>query len=112
MPVPVHTGLDPAWIALVGTIFGGVGLKLVERWLGRSKERVDDATQIRDELRIEINSQRDEIKNLEAEVNRWRQEYYNLRDQHVKVQTELQIALERIKAENPPPPPIDPHLHQ
>jgi predicted RNase H-like nuclease (RuvC/YqgF family) len=101
-------GIDPAWIALIGTVFGGVGLKMAERALGRSKERSDDATQIRDELRIEIVSQRDEIKALEAEVEKWRAEYYNLRDQHVKMQTELTLALERLKAATPLDPPIKP----
>lgn len=88
--------LDPAWIALIGTIFGGIGLKFAEKWLGRSKERFDDALQIRDELRIEINAQREEIKELEADVERWRAEYYNLRDAHIKIQTELTLAMENL----------------
>lgn len=96
--------IDPAWIALIGTIFGGIGLKFAEKWLGRSKERTDDAAQIRDELRIEITSQRAEIKELELEVERWRTEYYNLRDAHVKVQTDLTLALQNIRRQTPETP--------
>lgn len=97
--------LDPAWIALIGTVCGGVGLKLAEHWLGRSRVKVDDAAKIRDELRIEITTQREEIKALEAEVNKWRSEYYDLRDEYVKMQTELTLALQRIKDNTPPPNP-------
>lgn len=89
--------VDPAWIALIGTISGGVGLKVAEHWLGRNKVKIDDATQIRDELRQEIIAQREEIKQLEADVIKWREEYYDLRDKYITLQTELTLSLQRIK---------------
>lgn len=91
--------LDPAWIALIGTLCGGVGLKLVEHWLGKSKVRVDDASRIRDELRLEITAQRTEIKGLEDDVDRWRKEYYDLRDKYIALQTDLTFALQKIRDE-------------
>jgi predicted nuclease with TOPRIM domain len=91
--------IDPAWLALVGTIFGGVGLKLLEIWLGRSKVRVDEAANIRSELRVEIASLREEVKSLENEVDKWREDYYDLRDKYATLNTEYLIALEKIKAE-------------
>lgn len=94
--------VDPAWIALIGTLCGGLGLRITEHFLGRSKVKVDDAAKIRDELRIEITSQRDEIKSLESEVNKWRAEYYDLRDKYIQMQTELTLALEKIKSQQPP----------
>jgi chromosome segregation ATPase len=100
--------LDPAWIALIGTVFGGAGLKAVETWLGKNRIRVDDAARIRDELRLEITAQREEIKQLETDVDKWRDEYYNLRDKYVELQTELTLALEKIRSYTPPEtPPID-----
>jgi len=93
------SGLDPAVIALIGTLFGGVVLKFAEHWLGKAKTSSDDAKQIREELRTQIVSQKDEINALEDEVNEWRSKYYDLRDSYIKVQTELQIALEKIKSE-------------
>lgn len=93
------SSIDPAWIALIGTLCGGLGLKITEHWLGRSKHKTDDAAKIRDELRIEITSQREEIKALEVEVDRWRSDYYDLRDAHIKLQTELTLALQKIKDE-------------
>ena len=92
-------GLDAAWIALIGTLFGGVVLKVTEHWLGKTKTAADDAKAIREELRSQITSQKAEIKELEDEVNEWRSKYYDLRDSYIKVQTELQIALEKIKRE-------------
>lgn len=93
------SGLDPAWIALIGTLFGGVVLKVTEHWLGKTKTATDDAKAIREELRSQITSQKDEIKTLEDEVNEWRSKYYDLRDSYMKVQTELTLALEKIKSE-------------
>ena len=89
--------LDPTVIALIGTIFGGVGLKAVEHWLGRSKIRTTDAVQIRDELRITITEQKAEIAALEKAVDKWREEYYDLRDKYVALQTDLTLALANIK---------------
>lgn len=91
--------IDPAWIALIGTLCGGAGLKLMEHWLGRTKVKVDEAAKLRDELRIEITSQRDEIKQLEKEVNQWRREYYDLRDKYSSLNSEYMIALEKLRAQ-------------
>lgn len=91
--------LDPAWIALIGTLCGGIGLKVMEHWLGKSKVKVDEASKLRDELRIEINAQREEIRALETEVNKWRADYYDLRDKYSTLNTEYLIALEKIKQE-------------
>lgn len=89
-------GLDPAWIALIGTLCGGVGLKVLEHWLGKSKVKVDEASKIRDELRLEIGALRDDVTRLETEVNNWREKYLDLRDTYAKLQTEYTIALARI----------------
>lgn len=91
--------LDPTWIALISTLCGGVGLKLAEHWLGRNKVRIDDAAKLRDELRLEITAQREEIKQLESDVDKWRKEYYDLRDKYINLQTELTLALQKIKDE-------------
>lgn len=103
--------IDPTWIAIIGTVCGGVGLKVAEHWLGRNKVKNEDAAHIRDELRIEINSQREEIKELEKDVIKWREEYYDLRDKYMKLDFDLAVALQKIKEvasapkqEQPPTP--------
>lgn len=92
-------GIDPAWIALIGTLCGGLGLKLLEHWLGKSKVKIDEATKLRDELRIEINAQRDEIKALEESVDKWRMDYFNLRDEFAKERTQSLIELNALKTQ-------------
>lgn len=90
-------GLDPAWIALIGTLCGGIGLKVLEHWLGKSKLRVDEASKLRDELRIEINAQRQEIKELEISVDKWRSEYYALKDEFIAEKTRYTLELDNLK---------------
>lgn len=90
--------LDPAWIALLGTVVATVGLKFTEHWLNRNKNQNDDAKQIRDELRIQIISQKEEIERIETELEAWRTKYYDLRDQFMTQNTELTIALDKLKA--------------
>jgi hypothetical protein len=67
--------------------------------MGRSQVRVDEAANLRNELRIEITALREEVKALEAEVDKWRTDYYDLRDKYSTLNTEYLIALEKIKAE-------------
>jgi chromosome segregation ATPase len=91
--------LDPAWIALIGTLCGGVGLKVLEHWLGKSQIKIDEAAKLRDELRIQLTQQGERIKALEDEVDEWREKFYDLRDKHSELNTQYLIALEKIKAE-------------
>lgn len=74
-----------AMLALYGTIFGGVGLKVVEAFLGRFKNKDDTATALRAELRQELSNLRDEARKLREEVDehdeavdQWRMKYWSL----------------------------------
>jgi uncharacterized protein YlxW (UPF0749 family) len=79
----VDSSVTEAWIALAGTITGGVGLKFVEYILGRSKYRDTLASSLRTELRVDLSALRlenqhlqDEIHDLEKSVDGWRDKYY------------------------------------
>jgi predicted nuclease with TOPRIM domain len=101
--------LDPAWIALIGTLCGGIGLKVLEHWLGRSKVKFDESTKLREELRVEVTGLRDEIKTLETEVDKWRKDYYDLRDKFSEVNALYTVALDKIRvAAEAAAKPIDP----
>lgn len=65
-------------VALVAALFGGGGLKFLEHILNRNKERADLATQLRDELRSEVNSLKDEVKGVDDALDEWRKRYYRL----------------------------------
>jgi uncharacterized coiled-coil DUF342 family protein len=95
--------LESAWIPLIGALFGGIGLKMLEYWLGRSKVKLDEASKIRDELRIEITSLREENRDLETQLNEWKGKYYDLRDKYTDLNTQLLLALQKIKDDAPKP---------
>lgn len=95
---------NDGFVALLGTIFGGAGLKIIESWLGRVKERATEAASMREELRREIESLRAQLiqadgeeLRLEGLVEEWRQKYYDLRDEKQKVVTDLTITLDKLK---------------
>lgn len=75
---------EPAFLALIGTVFGGVGLKIVESLLNRGKTQTDVAAQIRAELRTDVQALRDEIRKVETELDMWKAKYYALLDQFYK----------------------------
>lgn len=64
--------LDPAWIALIGTIFGGVGLKVVESWLSKT----DRQQVVRRDLHQEVSDLMARLDTVEAEVTHWRNAFY------------------------------------
>lgn len=82
--------LDPAWIALIATVCGGVGLKIVESWLGRSRVRINDATQIRDELRTSVTELRAENRLIETDRDSWRDKYYATLEKLIRLRTYAQ----------------------
>lgn len=74
-----------AYLALAGTVFGGVGLKIVEAVLGRSKNKNDGQHVFREELRAELaalrteaEKLRDESDELRDEIDTWRTRYFSL----------------------------------
>lgn len=103
-----------AWLVLIGTLFGGAGLRYVDHWLSKRKVALDEGAAWRKELREEVTAQKTEIDDLEAQVEVWRAKYYDLRDAYTELKVQLELALHRIKAEAnraekilPDPPPDD-----
>ena len=74
---------------------GGSGLKFIEGWLNRSKTKDDAASAFRNELREEVKSLRDELRSVEAEVDKWRAKYYETYVQLIAVQGELDASLRK-----------------
>lgn len=64
--------IPPAVWALLGALFGGVGLKIVEKFLNRSVE----ARATRQDYRLEIKELQDRLDKVESEVDTWRQRFY------------------------------------
>lgn len=66
------TSIPGPWLALIGTVFGGGGLKVIEYLLNRGKVKEDIATQLRNELREDLRELQKRVDELEAENDKWR----------------------------------------
>ena len=77
-------GINQAWLALIGALLGGSGLKVIEYWLNKSKTNDDTATDFRNELRTDIKELRVELAKTEEELDKWRVKYYALMDEFIK----------------------------
>ncbi|WMI33553.1 hypothetical protein SEA_KENREY_186 [Streptomyces phage Kenrey] len=87
--------ISQAWLALLGALLGGSGLKFIEHWLNRSKVKEDAAAQMRTELRDEIKVLREELRTVEDELDKWRGKYYELMDEFMKAKGDLAEALRK-----------------
>lgn len=79
--MPDLNGISEAWLALIGALLGGSGLKIIEHWLNKAKVKDDSATSFRKELRDEVTSLREELRKVEKELDEWRDKYYALMDE-------------------------------
>ena len=75
-------------IAIIGLFSGGVAtgfLKILEKFLGKAKDKAEQDSGIRSELRLELDRKlaevkqlKEEMRQLEAEADRWRVDYWTL----------------------------------
>jgi hypothetical protein len=112
--------IEPSAILIfLGTVLGGVGLRYIDHLLTRKRQTLDEGAAWRKELRDESNARKQEIDELEAEVDKWRTMYYDLRDKYTLLKVQLELALTQIKndadvAKNILPDPAElppPHDH-
>lgn len=90
--------IEPALLfSIIGALFGGVILKVVEGLMGRRKVKEDIATTIRDELRKEITELRDRIDLQDSQIADWKTKYFTLLEQFVGVKGELNFMMRRVK---------------
>lgn len=88
--------MEAAWIALIATLFGGAGLKIIESFLSRGQKKVDAATAMRDELRKEgellkkeAQTLREEIRTVEKELDAWKEKYFLLLQEFLEIKGQL-----------------------
>jgi peptidoglycan hydrolase CwlO-like protein len=70
--------------AIISAVFGGAGLKIIEKMLGKNDEAFKEAASIRQELRQQIEDLRKEVDALrekvtaaEQEADEWREKYWH-----------------------------------
>lgn len=94
--------MDTAWIALIGTVFGGAGLKVIEQILSRGQKGADTATQMREELRKESAGLKEELRTVEKELDAWKEKYFLLLQEYLEIKshmTHIEPPQEEKKAE-------------
>lgn len=89
--------ISQAWLALIGAVLGGSGLKFIEHYLSRPKIKDDSATAFRNELREEVKNLREELRKTEKELDEWRAKYYALVDEFSKAKLDRDQALKKIQ---------------
>jgi predicted nuclease with TOPRIM domain len=77
--------MSPTTWTFLGTIFGGVGLKLVEKWLNRNTEKLNQHK----DYRQQINELYERLDKVEAEVDLWREKYYRNEEEITKLRATL-----------------------
>jgi hypothetical protein len=81
--------MDPAWIALISTFLGGIGLRIAERVLARGQVRQDAATALREELRRESSALKEEVRLVEKELDLWKEKYFTLLQKYLELKAQL-----------------------
>lgn len=89
--------ISQAWLALIGAILGGSGLKFIEHYLSRPKIKDDSAAAFRTELREEVRMLREELRRVESDLDAWRAKYYLLMDEFQAAKIDRDTALHRIQ---------------
>ena len=70
--IELLSAIPAPFYVLIGTLFGGVMLKIVEGWYNRHHVVIDEKKDYRDEIK----DLRDRLDKVEAEVDEWRSRYY------------------------------------
>jgi F0F1-type ATP synthase membrane subunit b/b' len=83
------------FLALFSTVFAGVFLKIIEKVLNKKKEEVDEAVQIRKELREQVSNLKNEIDSLRKEVIEWREKYW----EQVKLTAQQNAVISELRSE-------------
>lgn len=81
--------------ALLSAVFGGAGVKLLEKLLSRRSDAFTESEKIRAELRAQLETSRKELDEWKTEADDWREKYWG----QVQVCIELQSENEKLKNE-------------
>lgn len=85
------------WIAIAAALFGGAGVKVIERWLNRGELKDDSALKLRTELRQELERLRKELDDTREELDLSREKYWQVVQQFNTARIELDNALNKIQ---------------
>jgi peptidoglycan hydrolase CwlO-like protein len=85
---------------LLSALFGGAGVKLLDKLLSKRGDAFSEATKIREELRSEIDTLRAEISARRTESDSWRGKYWEQVEENIQLKSEMEsmkLDLEELK---------------
>lgn len=69
--------------APLGALLGGIAAKIIDKILVKRSQTFLEATRLRDELRSENSTLRQQLEQLELDRNEWREKYYAVVESHI-----------------------------
>lgn len=93
--------MDAALIALIGTVCGGAGLKIIEHVLGRTKNKDDLAASLRAELRADIDRLRTELKDESTDADTWQARYWELKASTLIANSKADALINEVEERHP-----------
>lgn len=87
--------LSSGQIAAISGLLIGIGLRIVEKFLNKGKDNLEEHVALRKELREELDTVKEELYGLRKEVDEWREKYYD----QLTITTQLQSQIERLTNE-------------
>ena len=94
-------------LTFLGTVFAGAGLKWIEGWLRKAKDKDDTATNLRNELRTELTALKAEIQANEKELDDWKKKYFEVLQELLIMRVQLQEAQRLLAAHGQTIPVIE-----
>jgi hypothetical protein len=80
---------------LITAVFGGIGVKVLDKILSKRSDVFNESVKIREELRAQIDSLRKELEEWKSEADEWRRKYW----EQVEVNISQKSLLETLRAE-------------
>ena len=101
----MDTTVVTAIFSVIGAVFAGTGLKVVEKWLQKAKDKDDTATSLRNELRTELTDLKKELASAGDSIEEWREKYYDVIEKYIVVKAQLNTVLKMLADRGIEPPP-------
>lgn len=95
------------YAAAIAALFGGIGVKIIEKLMSKRSEQFLEGTKIREELRQEITSLKKDVDASSKSSDEWREKYYQKVEENLELSQEidtLQNEIVKIRNQFPPSP--------
>jgi chromosome segregation ATPase len=78
---------------LITAIFGGIGVKLIDKKRSKRSEDFRESVKIREELRAQLETLKEEIEEWKTEADEWRRKYW----EQVEINIDQKSEIETLK---------------